>query len=347
MESQEIVGGIEGGATNSTAVLINRQGHLMAVVKGPNTNHFLIGMEECCKRIAELINQAKTIAKIPEDVPIRGVGLSLSGCEVSESNQELVRVLKEKYPQLALDYVIGSDTEGSIAAISSSGGLVCIAGTGSNTLLINPGGEKVQCGGWGYLLGDEGSAWDVSKKAIKYCFHAIDNFHTPPYSTEEVWRLCQDFFKLKNKGEVLHLFYQNFDKSKIASFCEALSGLARDGDKLARYIFSQAGEDLARSIDSVAKRASKELFNTPGGLQVICVGSVWLSWDLLQSGFTTFLQQNSAIDRLSLLRLITEMGVGAALMVSDRLKIDIYRDYSKNYKIFYMYVKSATACTDK
>lgn len=63
----------------------------------------------------------------------------------------------EKYPNLSERYAIGSDTEGSVAVTSGNGGAVCIAGTGSNTFLLNPDGSKAQCGGWGYLLGDEGS----------------------------------------------------------------------------------------------------------------------------------------------------------------------------------------------
>lgn len=31
-----------------------------------------------------------------------------------------------------------------------------ICGTGTNALLINPNGTQERCGGWGYILGDEG-----------------------------------------------------------------------------------------------------------------------------------------------------------------------------------------------
>lgn len=88
-------------------------------------------------------------------------GLSLSGCETEETNQELVQGLRADYPNLSENYAIGSDTEGSVATTSNRGGITCIAGTGSNTLLINPDGTRVQCGGWGYLLGDEGSGKDA------------------------------------------------------------------------------------------------------------------------------------------------------------------------------------------
>lgn len=81
----------------------------------------------------------------------------MSGCENEETNQELVRGFLEEYPTLSERYAIGSDTEGSVAATSNNGGVTCIAGTGSNTLLINPDGSKAQCGGWGNALADEGS----------------------------------------------------------------------------------------------------------------------------------------------------------------------------------------------
>ena len=58
---------------------------------------------------------------------------------------------------MAKNYFIGSDTLGALAVAHEDGGLVLIAGTGSNALLINPNGTKKSCGGWGYFMSDEGS----------------------------------------------------------------------------------------------------------------------------------------------------------------------------------------------
>lgn len=333
--SSEVVAGIEGGASNSTAVLMNPQGEIIAVAKGSGTNHHLIGMEECRKKIAELINEAKQKAGISLDTPIGAIGLSLSGCELEESNQELLKGLIENYPKLALQYAVGSDTEGSIATLSKVGGVVCIAGTGSNTLLINPDGEKIQCGGWGYLLGDEGSAWHISFRAVKYCFNHLDKFEEPPHPTDKVWALIKDFFKIQSQADILDSFYVNFNKSHIALLCRSLSDLARtQDDPLASHLFKEAGIHLARSIAAVANKAAKELTDREGGLHVICVGSVWLSWNLLQAGFSSYLRENTTIEKLTLLRLKTELGVGAALMAADRLNLRLDRDYSKNFDVF-------------
>lgn len=86
----------------------------------------------------------------------RQQGLSLSGCEEETTNDQIIKTLLKNYPKSAKDYVISSDTVGSLRTGLQSGGIVLIAGTGSHALLLNPDGKTHGCGGWGHMIGDEG-----------------------------------------------------------------------------------------------------------------------------------------------------------------------------------------------
>lgn len=342
-EMSTIIGGIEGGATHSTLTLLDTSGNVVTTVKSQGTNHHLIGMEECRKRIANLVNMAKKEAGISLDTPLLALGLSLSGCELEESNNQLVEGLKKSYPNLSQYIAIGSDTDGSVAATSNNGGLVSIAGTGSNTLLINPDGTRTQCGGWGYLLGDEGSAWDIAHRSIKTCFDAIDKLEKPPHPIDTLWKRIQKYFEITNQPDLLDIFYGPFCKAKIAGFCKEVAELANSGDPLALHIFSEAGRYIAKSITAVYPKASPQLTDMPDGLQVACVGSVWLSWSLLKEGFVRHIEDNTDIQKLMLIRVICPSGLGAAYMACDKLGLDVPRSYNKNYEILFRYKRNSSS----
>jgi len=335
----DIIGGIEGGSSHSTVVLVDHTGKIIAKDTGPGTNHYLLGMPECWKRIAGMVNKVKSEAGIPETTRIKALGLSLSGCENEETNEELRVGLFQAYPDLTEDCSVGSDTEGSIAATSNNGGVTCIAGTGSNTLLINPDGSKVQCGGYGYMVGDEGSAWKIAHTAIKCCIDDLDGFQPSPYPIDWVWKTTTEHFQVKDKMDLMGFFYTKFDKAFIAALCKKIAGGANDGDLLSKHIFEMAGAHIARSISAVVPKASPELVGRDGGIHVLCVGSVWLSWNLLKPGFVKYLEEDGRVQGLSLLKIKTTIAVGAAFMACDKLGLSVTRDYSKNYEVFFKYQK--------
>jgi N-acetylglucosamine kinase len=164
-----IVGGIEGGGTRSNVTIINADTSevLATVHKEGSTNLYQIGIDECCKRLQQLVKDGLTKAGLDESTTFEALGFSLSGCEVKETIEELKKRTQELYPTLSKEYVIGSDTVGTLATASGGGGMVLIAGTGSNALLSNPDGTTGRCGGWGHLLGDEGAAYNVAYRAGK------------------------------------------------------------------------------------------------------------------------------------------------------------------------------------
>ncbi|KAL3270367.1 hypothetical protein HHI36_009413 [Cryptolaemus montrouzieri] len=340
----KVIGGIEGGATHSSVILIDTSGNILATGKAEGTNHYNIGMDECRRRIVEMVDKAKTDAKISSETPLLALGLSLSGCENEETNNLLVDGLKKNYPNLSKQMAICSDTDGSVAAVSNKGGMVSIAGTGSNTLLINPDGTRIQCGGWGHMLGDEGSAWQVAHKAVKICFDALDNLEDPPYPTDALWERVQQYFDIVSQSEILDIFYEHFCKAKIAAFCKEVALLANSGDDLCQYIFREAGTCIAKSIAAVYPKAFTELTEKEDGLKVACVGSVWLSWNLLRDGFIAYIENKTNIQKLLLVRLVSPGGLGAAYFACDKLNVDVPRNYEKNYEILFKYKRISCRC---
>ena len=83
--------------------------------------------------------------------------MSLSGGEQFEAQERIKAGLAAYQPSISHHCYVKTDTYGPVAAAFPSGGIVLISGTGSNCELINPNGKAHRSGGWGHMLGDEGS----------------------------------------------------------------------------------------------------------------------------------------------------------------------------------------------
>ncbi|EFN82728.1 N-acetyl-D-glucosamine kinase [Harpegnathos saltator] len=331
------IGGIEGGGTHSTLIILDGKGTRLTEVKGPNTNHWVLGIDETAARLSAMIEKGKEQLDIPKSVPLDCVGLCLSGCEEEITNRQLVQTLLESYPHSARDYIVDSDTLGSLRTGLESGGIVLIAGTGSNALLINPDKKTYGCGGWGHMMGDEGGAYWIAHRTCKYVFDDIDDFIKAPKPISYVWPAMRNYFEVTDRNGILAYLYAKFDKSIIANFTKEVAVGCEKEDPLCLLIFEEAGKLLAKHIIAVSKKAHNDLKLAPGGLKVICVGSVWKSWKFMQKGFIDEIHDTHLIDELSLLHLTTTSALGACYLAAEKINCPFMKPYDENVEIFFHY----------
>ncbi|XP_014663560.1 PREDICTED: N-acetyl-D-glucosamine kinase-like isoform X2 [Priapulus caudatus] len=219
----------------------------------------MVGVDECQARIMKMIQDAKQKAGINLDIPLTSVGLSLSGGE--KDMDVIIDNLHKKDQHLSKSYHIYNDTQGSIFSASNKGGMVMIAGTGTNCRVVNPDGSTYNCGGWGHLLGDEAGAYWISNRAIKYVFDADDNLEHPPADVSTVRKLMLSHYKLRvQRQDLLDHLYRKIDKPKLASFCKGkffAKAATETGDMLSRHVFSEAGMMIAKHICALEPHINK------------------------------------------------------------------------------------------
>ncbi|XP_040574999.1 N-acetyl-D-glucosamine kinase [Lepeophtheirus salmonis] len=322
-------GGVEGGGTKTSISIYNSEGkEIKRVLDGPSTNFFLLGKEEAVSRLVAVIKECYAKAGLPEDTTLESLGLCLSGGENEKTNNVIKEMIKSH--GVAKSVIVKSDTIGPLATIGNEG-VVLIAGTGSNCLTAS----GARCGGWGSFIGDEGGAHWIAQLATRWIFHSEDNFRhkIEPFSKEELRPLKEvimNYFKIDELSDILTYCYDTYSKSHYAGVTKRIAELAQDtSDPVTKKLFSEAGSSLAYHVLAVEDHVEKNL-------NILCIGSLWLSWDLLKEGFVgTFSRHSRNIKSIKLLRLVEPSTLGAAYLGALEIGIKLPIDFKKNYDVFF------------
>ncbi|MDQ0921950.1 glucosamine kinase [Pseudarthrobacter sp. W1I19] len=176
------------------------------------------------------------------------VYVGAGGIDTEQDAANLRKLISPYAPRAKVEIV--HDTRLILAAAGQDVGMALIAGTGSAVWGINHAGEEARSGGWGYLLGDEGSGYWFGREAVRHSLRQND-LGLPP---DELTRLLLFECGLEHAAELISHFHTNHDRRYWAQRSGAVFEAAGRGHVLSQAIIREGGWHLADQVVQVARR---------------------------------------------------------------------------------------------
>lgn len=247
--------GVDGGGTKTCFTLVDHKGKLKARVTKGTSHPAQIGFENLKVLLTDGLKEICEIANITgNDITNSYLGLAGYGIvkEIRDGIEETVsEVFKDKR------YTLNSDVRVAIAgALSGNEGINIVAGTGSIVLGLR-NNEIQRCGGWGYSVGDEGSAYWIGKKAIALFSKQSDGREEKSF----LYEVLKKELELNTDYEIISFVNDKIkgDRGEIAKISRLCGVAANLGDKKAEDIFKEAGRELAETAKVLLKGYDKKV----------------------------------------------------------------------------------------
>ena len=249
----DLVLGIDGGGTHTIALLARatapEQWTILGRGEGGPSNVTAVGPQRAFASLDEAVARAFAAAGFTRGA-VRAACLGLAGAGRAEE-QAVIKSWAER-AGLAVSVTVMGDTPLLLAAGTPDGwGVAVVAGTGSMVFAQAPDGRTTRVGGWGYLLGDEGSGYALALGGLQAVTRAADGRAEPTALTSRFLHKLG----LSEPSELIKAVYQKgMDKTALAALAPLVLEAAEAGDKTAGEIVALAATDLVVMITTAARR---------------------------------------------------------------------------------------------
>ena len=295
--------GIDGGGTSTICILADSTGKpLGRGVAGPS-NIQAVGVDAGLLALDDCIARAFQIAGLPR-ATVGSICLGLAGVD----RQEGLDVINgwAGRSRVADRVRVANDATLLLAAGTPEGwGLAVIAGTGSIAFTQTPDGTPGRCGGGGYLLGDEGSAYSLALCALRAACRSHDGV-LPPTALVD---LLVKKMNLGGPPDFIPAVYRGaWDRSAIAGLAPLVLECAEAGDALAKQIVTEQATELGRTAAQAVKAAGLHTQPVP----VALAGGVLVNSTSYRETLLATLRDNGV--SVGVVQLVPEPVLGAVVL---------------------------------
>lgn len=248
MEKQWVLG-IDGGGTKTDAILVATDGSFGAAESAGPSNLNTVGVERAARIVLELTQKCcLKVACGPEHLFAVGIGLAGAGrtADRVEFNRSLLEFGREQDFPLSV-VVVETDWRIALEAAFPTGpGIVLIAGSGSIACARGDNGRLYRAGGWGRILGDEGSGFVLGRDALNAALRAYEGRGDQTILLE----YALQHFVVSSVDELMGKIYREHVDvvSLLAGFAPKVLYAEAQRDTVAHNILMRGANELADII---------------------------------------------------------------------------------------------------
>ncbi|MGN0542068.1 MAG: N-acetylglucosamine kinase [Acutalibacteraceae bacterium] len=317
MKNRKYFLGVDGGGSKTTAVVFSNDGEFIGRAVGESINYYSVGFENARRAMKEIME------KLPQksfDCAVIGMSALNDRASPEETERFCSGIIDSKKT------IMDSDLYVALEAVGEKGECaVIISGTGSVAALRKNNGKIKHAGGWGYILGDEGSGYSIGLRGIKNAIRAYEEIADETTLIRE----CKEHFKTDNLYDLIDLYYtQKVTRKKTAAFAARVCECAENGDKAALKIIETEADLLCETAVSLLKSAKKEI---PIGLW----GGVFQHSAVFRDYFIRLLN-NQGFENVKLLNFTPEVGAIIACCAEESPEtLDIIKECAEEAYLNY------------
>ena len=217
MSTTPIYIGIDSGGTKTVGLGCNEDGETIASYSTVGANPYDVGWDRSYEIFNDCVKQLCPEASQLAKVCISAAGI---GSVTAERTATWASTLSLNPSQL---YIIGDAYAAHLGAFAGEEGILVLAGTGA-IMIARQQDEMIRVGGWGHILGDQGSGYGIALDAIRQS--VIDS---DLQIDSSLLKAVKSFYNIETITELLDVLH-NKPKSTIANFVRTVLDLAQQGD---------------------------------------------------------------------------------------------------------------------
>jgi len=238
--------GIDAGGTKTVCLLANEHGTILSEARGAGANLQVVGELE----VEKVLYQVMETALDGHDVRPGAVCLGIAGVDREDDSRTVSAIMRRITPGSRV-LVVNDALVALEAGAPGSPGVVIVCGTGSIAYGRNVHGLAARAGGWGHVIGDEGSGYWIGRQAVASVTRDADGRGPKTSLTGQVLA----HFDVPNAGSLVHVIYgRDASRRSIAMLGPTVQQAADAGDEIALQILEGAAVELALAARSVVDR---------------------------------------------------------------------------------------------